>query len=140
MKDRRFELRLSEEEYQKLVSLAAIDPDCQTRASGKPSLSAYVRKHILQVGDQQEDLMKKLKPLCYQLRKAGVNINQMTRRVNAGMWEGRELTEILASQQRIEELLDQIFHVISEHQRQEKKEGKTDGDHQDETYKSVRRE
>lgn len=140
MKDRRFELRLSEKEYQKLVSLAALEPDCQAKRSGKPSLSAYVRKQILRSGDQPVDLVEELKPLSYQIRKAGININQVARRVNAGLWDGRELNEILACQQRMEELLDEILCLVREQQGQEEKEGKTDGDHQDEAYQRVRRE
>ena len=64
--------------------------------------------------DQPEKRMEELKLLTYQVRKAGVNINQVARRVNAGLWDGRELKEILAGQQRIEELLDRILCLVSQ--------------------------
>lgn len=128
-------MRLSEKEYRQLVFLAARDPDCRTKRSGKPSLSAYVRKHIMRTRDQPEDLMQALKPICTQVRKAGVNINQVARRVNAGLWDGRELAEILASQQRMEGLLDEALCLVREHAGQEEEGGKaTDGNHQDEAH------
>ena len=117
MKDRRLELRLSEGEYARLYALAASDPDCLMRRSGRPSLSAYIRKHIIWSGDRPEDLRKEMRSLTFQVRKAGVNINQAARRINADLFDGNELKEILANQRRMENLLHQICTLAGDRTR-----------------------
>ena len=113
MKDRRLELRLSEREYDKLYGLAASDPDCRMK-SGRSSLSAYVRKHIIWSGTDPYDLRREVRSLTFQVRKAGVNINQAVRRINADLFDGQEVREILASQGRMEDLRHQISTLDSE--------------------------
>ena len=112
MKDRRLELRLSDKEYDRLYAFAASDPDCLMRRSGKPSLSAYIRKHIIWSGGDPHDMKRELRSLTYQVRKAGVNINQAVCRINAGLFDGREIDELLAGQQRMEGLLIKITSLI----------------------------
>ena len=114
MKDRRLELRLSEREYDRLYALAASDPDCRMRKSGRPSLSAYVRKHIIWSGRGPDDMERNIRSLTFQVRKAGININQAARRINAGLFDGREVEEILAGQKQMEGLLLQICDLVSE--------------------------
>ena len=113
MKDRRLELRLSEQEYDRLYTLAAADPDCRMK-SGRSSLSAYVRKHIIWSGTDPYDLRREVRSLTFQVRKAGVNINQAVRRINAGLFDGNEIREILASQERMEDLLHRICALVGE--------------------------
>lgn len=112
MKDRRLELRLSEQEYDRLYALAASDPDCLMKRSGRPSISAYVRRHIIWSGEKPDDRRRELRSLTYQVRKAGVNINQAARRINAGLFDGREIGELLENQQRMESLLLKISSMI----------------------------
>lgn len=114
MKDRRLELRLSEKEYDRLYALAASDPDCLMRRSGRPSISAYIRRHIIWSGKDPDDVGRELRSLTYQVRKAGVNINQAARRINADLFDGNELKEILANQRQMEGLLEQITNLVSE--------------------------
>jgi len=113
MKDRRLELRLSEGEYGRLCALAASDPDCLMRRSGKPSLSAYIRKHIIWSGRDPDDMRREVRSLTYQVRKAGVNINQAVKNINAGLYDHREIRELLAGQQRMEGLLREISCLVS---------------------------
>lgn len=113
MKDRRLELRLSEQEYDRLYTLAAADPDCRMK-SGRASLSAYVRKHIIWSGSDPYDLRREVRSLTFQVRKAGVNINQAVRRINADLSTGNEIREILASQERMEDLLHRICALVGE--------------------------
>ena len=114
MKDRRLELRLSEKEYDRLYSLAASDPECLMRRSGRPSISAYIRRHIIWSGKGPDDMSRELRSLTYQVRKAGVNINQAVRRINADLFDGNELKEILANQRQMEGLLEQITNLVGE--------------------------
>lgn len=108
------ELRLSEREYDRLYSLAASDPDCLMRRSGRPSVSAYIRKHIIWSGRDPDAVRQEVRSLTYQVRKAGVNINQAVKNINAGLYDGREIRELLAGQQRMEGLLSEICSVVSE--------------------------
>ena len=112
MRDRRLELRLSEQEYDRLYTLAASDPDCRMK-SGRPSLSAYVRKHIIWSGSDPYDLRREVRSLTFQVKKAGVNINQAVRRINAGLFDGRDIRELLVNQERMEGLLLQIRSLVS---------------------------
>ncbi|MBR0341636.1 MAG: plasmid mobilization relaxosome protein MobC [Oscillospiraceae bacterium] len=116
MKDRRLELRLSKREYDRLYVLAAADPDCRMK-SGRPSLSAYVRRHIIWSGNDPDDLRREIRSLAYQIRKAGVNINQAVRRINADLFDGNELKEILANQRRMEDILHQIRTLVGDRTR-----------------------
>lgn len=126
MKDRRLEIRLSEREYDRLYALAGSDPDCRMRRSGRPSLPAYIRKHIIWSGRDPDELRRDLRSLTYQVRKAGVNINQAARRINAGLFDGRDVEEILASQKRMEGLLLQIRSLVSEEISEDDPAGQTD--------------
>lgn len=121
MKDRRLEIRLSGREYDRLYALAASDPDCRMKSSGRPSLPAYIRKHIIWSGRDPDDMKRNVRSLTFQVRKIGVNINQAVRRINAGLSTGREIREILDGQQQVEDLLLQIRSLVSE----ESQEGKT---------------
>ena len=79
--------------------LVPSDPDCRMK-SGRPSLSAYVRKHIIWSGSDPYDLRREVRSMTFQVRKAGVNINQAVRRINADLSTGNEIREILASTSR----------------------------------------
>jgi len=113
MKDRRLELRLSKREYDRLYVLAAADPDCRMK-SGRPSLSAYVRRHIIWSGNDPDDLRREMRSLTYQIRKAGVNINQAVHRINAGNSRWKDIDAIRRNQSRIEGLLSQILDLMQE--------------------------
>ena len=83
------------------------------RRSGKPSLSAYIRKHIIWSGRDPDDMRREVRSLTYQVRKAGVNINQAVKNINAGLYDHREIRELLAGQQRMEGLLREISCLVS---------------------------
>ena len=111
MKDRRLELRLSEQEYDRLYTLAAADPDCRMK-SGRASLSAYVRKHIIWSGSDPYDLRREVRSLTFQVRKAGVNIKQAARWINAGYGSSSELEKMEACQEKIQSLLEEILLLL----------------------------
>ncbi|MBQ6392014.1 MAG: MobC family plasmid mobilization relaxosome protein [Eubacterium sp.] len=131
MKEKVIALRLSKNEYKKLLSLAAEDPECLMKQSGRPSLSSYIRKCIFCSGDHPENLKKEIRSLTYQVRKAGVNINQAVHWINAGYGSEGKLREILENQRRIEELLIKILGLMSG-ETDEGRESEEDGDHKDE--------
>ena len=127
MKDCRIEIRLTKEEYDRLIRMAKSDPDCIIKRSGKASISAYIRKRTLYSGDQPESLKKEMKDLTYQIRKIGVNINQAVYRINAGIYSGREMKELQVSLRKIEFLLREIQMLLR--YTSEKKNGGFDHGH-----------
>ena len=131
MKEKVITLRLSKSEYKNLLSLAEEDPDCTMKKSGKPSLSSYIRKCIFYSGDHPENLKKELRSLTYQVRKAGININQAVHWINAGYGDSGKVREILENQRKIESLLAKVHFLMSE-DLDGGKEGEQDGDHKDE--------
>ena len=105
------EIRLSEKEYDRLHSLAASDPSCVMKRSGRPSISSYIRKRIIRTGRDPDDMREEVRSLTYQVRKAGININQAVKKINAGLYDGMEIRELLAGQRRMETLLTKISSV-----------------------------
>lgn len=89
--------RLNDEEYRIL----------QEKASG--NLSAYCRRRIL----LEEDSVcaareNRIKALTYQIRKIGVNINQIAARINSGIrWES-DIGQLYRQLCQVEDLLQQI--------------------------------
>jgi len=108
MREHRLELRLTEEEYKRLCSLASSDSGCRMKRSGRPSLSSYIRKCALCTGDPSETLRGELKDLIYQIRKEGVNINQAVKKINAGFGSRDDVVMIRDCQHRIETLLSEV--------------------------------
>ena len=108
MREQRVEIRLSRKEYMRLYDLAQKDPDCISRRSGRPSLSAYVRKTLFYTGNHPENLKKELKDLNYQVRKIGVNINQVAHKINAGLVNGADLMRLQESLQMTDRLLKEV--------------------------------
>ncbi len=82
-RERRFELMFTQKEYRLLCELAENDPDTKTRKTKEKNISAYIRKKIFEGTDRPQDLKKELENLNYQVRKIGVNINQVTVKINS---------------------------------------------------------
>lgn len=112
MRQRQITLRLLPEEYDRLLHLAEADPDCMTRKSGRPSLSSYIRKVLFYSGDHPENLKKEIRELIFQIKKAGVNINQAARWINAGYGSSRELEKMEGCQEKIRSLLEEILLLL----------------------------
>ncbi|WP_251391157.1 plasmid mobilization protein [Mediterraneibacter agrestimuris] len=77
-------VRLTKQEYRLLTEKA--ERDCETLyRNGKKNLSGYIRKCALnESGKMTVNLNRELKQLAYQVRKIGVNINQVAKKINAG--------------------------------------------------------
>ena len=112
MRQRQITIRLSVEEYDRLLHLAGADPDCRSRKSGRPSLSSYIRKNLFYSGDHPENLKKEIRELVFQIKKAGVNINQAARWINAGYGSSSELMKMEACQEKIRTLLEEILLLL----------------------------
>lgn len=72
------------EEYQEIVRLAERDTGIKRKKTQEKNVSAYIRKCIFDKNDNPAAIKKELRDLSYQVRKIGVNINQVVTKVNAG--------------------------------------------------------
>ncbi len=120
-------VRLTETEYKDLCRQAEQDLETHTRAGAK-NLSAYARKCILKgMGRRNElELKRELKNLAYQVRKIGVNINQVTKKLNGGYgaW-GETAVKLQGSMSRIQT----EFRKLRDRMEKEMEDGS--GDHKD---------
>ncbi|WP_330688065.1 plasmid mobilization relaxosome protein MobC [Anaerobutyricum hallii] len=105
MRKRRIDIRLSEKEYQLLLSKAGNDLETKTKKGDKANTSAYIRKCIFLQEDRPVRLEKELKNLSYQVRKIGVNINQVVAKINAGYGNQIDIYNL-------EKALEQIKHEM----------------------------
>lgn len=80
---REFHLRFTESEFRKLEKLAGEDEETRFRSSSQKNIAAYIRKKIFSGVSSVDDLQKELTRLEYQIRKIGVNINQVTAKINS---------------------------------------------------------
>lgn len=78
-------VRFSPAEYDKLLALAEKDELSRTRM-GKKNVSAYIRQCSLTTSAEMTamQIRNELREIRYQVRKIGVNINQTTKKINAG--------------------------------------------------------
>ncbi|WP_331487244.1 plasmid mobilization relaxosome protein MobC [Anaerobutyricum hallii] len=105
MRKRRIDIRLSEKEYQLLLSKAGNDLETKTKKGDKANTSAYIRKCIFLQEDRPVRLEKELKNLSYQVRKIGVNINQVVAKINAGYGNQIDIYDL-------EKALEQVKHEM----------------------------
>lgn len=77
-------VRVTPEELAHLKKCAEEDGSARLRG-GRVNYSGYYRKHLLsETNYKNEELIRIQKRLAYEMRKIGVNINQATKRINAG--------------------------------------------------------
>lgn len=119
-------VRLSENEYQTLKRKAEIDSASKTK-KGQINISKYIRKQIL---ESETDLIctrKQMDDLIYQIRKIGVNVNQVTKKINADQGSLRDVREL-------QEALVAIENQLKEFVRCCVKEGEENGNHETTSY------
>ncbi len=79
-----FPIRFTEEEFALLNEYAQKDISTHTKKTKEKNISAYIRKCIFSSSRNPWELKKELKEMNYQIRKIGVNINQVVTKINAG--------------------------------------------------------
>ena len=77
----------------------------KTKKGEKANTSAYIRKCIFLQDDDPVSLKKELKTLSYQVRKIGVNINQVVAKINAGYGNQIDIYNL-------EKALEQVKHEM----------------------------
>lgn len=105
-------VRFSKEEYQYLREKAGEKPEAHFR-NGGVNFSKFLRGMILEASGQKGSWLKaELRNISYQIRKIGVNVNQIAKKINSG-YRGKEeagrLEEHLRSiEQDFERLLEKL--------------------------------
>ena len=94
-KTRHVDIRLTPQEYDSL----------QKRADG--NLSAFCRRRLLQDASCQGN-EPYLKETAYQIRKIGVNINQIAARINAGICFIHDGEELIHALENVYRILEQV--------------------------------
>lgn len=86
------------------------------RAGERDNLSAYIRQLLFsQSGYKDEETVKLLRDLKYELRKIGTNVNQVARKINGGyVGSSADLMELKGSLARIEEAFAKMRKEVEE--------------------------
>ncbi len=92
--------------------------------NGKVNLSGYLRNLLLIQSNQRPTYEKDLKELAYQIRKIGVNINQVTAKINRGYQGMDAIWELEKHQRKIESYMEEF----------QKKLGTEYGDYETDEY------
>lgn len=102
-RDRRFVILFTPEEYQEIVWLAECDSGIKRKKTQEKNVSAYIRKCIFDKNDNPAAIKKELRDLSYQVRKIGVNINQVVTKINAGYAVPVDIDNLLIYLKKVEE-------------------------------------
>lgn len=99
-------LRLTKEELEHLEKCFAKDKTVCFK-DGKGNFSGFLRALILQNSNYKNiNLQKQMKDMRYEIRKIGVNINQIAKKINSGFGTTRDLEEVKAELKELQMLVE----------------------------------
>lgn len=114
MKEKMISFRVSEAEYKQLKDRAIDTPAGRTK-NGNVNLSGYMRNQVLSAaGIRNTALASNAGKLHYEMRKLGVNVNQIARKLNAGIGTEKDVEILHEKIGRIEQLLEQYIAGVDE--------------------------
>lgn len=123
-------VRLSKDEFHVISQKAKEDSNSRCK-NGEKNLSKYIRNCILkESGQRKNNLERELKNIDYQVRKIGVNINQATKKINAGYGEWEAEDEIAKGL----EQLNELFQSFTERLKEIDEEIPDNGDYKNDEY------
>lgn len=99
-------VRLTEKEYRMLEERAKAKSPLK---SGRGNLSGYIRSMILEPEKKSKRDARDLKELTYQIRKIGVNVNQIAAKANSGYFNRDLLLSLKKNQERLEAEVRDFF-------------------------------
>lgn len=110
----RIYVRVTKEEYELICKMAKNDPDTRCK-NGEKNLSRYVRYCVLnESGLRKNYFEREIKNLNYQIRKIGVNINQATKKINAGYGEWKAAEELKEGIEQIDQRFQEFMERLEE--------------------------
>lgn len=99
-------IRVTPSEREYLEKCAAETEGIRSK-NGIPILSEYLRALIFsRSGLRDEETMRQLRGIRYELRKIGVNVNQIARKINSGFGDHRDVRELKEYLKRIEKAFE----------------------------------
>ena len=114
MKEKMISFRVSEEEYNLLKERALDTPIGRTR-NGGVNLSGYMREQVFSAaGIRNAALTSNAGKLHYEIRKLGVNVNQIARKINAGIGSQKDVAILHEKLGEIEQLLNRYIQEVDE--------------------------
>lgn len=104
-------LRLTQEELEYLKRRFTKENEVCFK-DGKGNFSGFLRALILQNSNYKNiNLQNQMKELRYEMRKIGVNINQIAKKINSGFGTQNVLTEVKAE-------LGELKHLLEKYQKE----------------------
>lgn len=103
-------VRVTEEEMTKIKEMAA----AEVSEGKKMNVSKYIRQKIFSDTVTEHDLKKAMKDITYQIRKIGVNVNQVAAKVNRSYCTGNDTQTIKIELLRVEDLLSKLIRKADE--------------------------
>lgn len=85
------------------MRLAEMEVGTRRKKTQEKNVSAYIRKCIFDRSDNPVAIRKELRDLSYQVRKIGVNINQVVTKVNAGYAVPVDIDNLVIYLKKVEE-------------------------------------
>ena len=125
-RNRSFLLRFTEEEFRLLTEYAEKDAQTHTKKTKEKNISAYIRKCIFSSARHPWGLKKELNELAYQVRKIGVNINQVVTKINSGYGTAYDIGILKSQLAEVEDRMKGVESRIEE----------IYGDHKTDAYQS----
>lgn len=114
LRTEKIRIRLTIEELEYLKQCMKEDDGAKFH-NGKENLSGYVRDRLLSnIGYRNKALEKQNEKLTYELRKIGVNVNQIARKINAGFGSRQDITDLFSYLNIIEQMLEDYQKKVSE--------------------------
>lgn len=107
MKSRKITFRVSEDEYEQILSMQKKWK--QYSYGGKWNLSGFVRALVLSnCGFKDAEKTRMLRQMNYELRKIGVNINQIAHKLNGNIGDPRDAAYVIELMTDLNQTADQL--------------------------------
>ena len=103
-------IRVSEREYQVMREAAEHESECHSK-NGSINIRRFIRNRVLDSERIKNQKKRQMDDLVYQIRKIGVNINQITKKVNADKVYFYDIKVVQEEQRKIESQVNKLIHV-----------------------------
>ena len=116
-RDIRYTIRFSEKEWNLLDKKIREDDKWKFKYGAKKSsvnVSAYIREKIFREEMEEIIYYRELKNLTYQIRKIGVNINQVAAKINSGHRNQDSVFYLQKSLSQVEEEVKKLIEKLEE--------------------------
>ena len=112
----RYTIRFSEKEYQQLEKKIKENDDWKFKygKEGRVNVSAYIRDVLFRRELEEIRYYRELKNLTYQIRKIGVNINQVAAKINSGYKNQDSVFYLQKNLSQVEEEVRQLIEKLEE--------------------------